>query len=140
MEWGFEKSHINDAIAITGIKPRWQDDAWYYIRQVRKKKRSLHEEIPRRGRTKPNREAKRNNKNTKEIVAKNGKWCLWDKVKMPTGKIGFISGFTGKWVYVQDIDGNYLQLSDKYKQINPNQLVLICRNNNYITQQFISIL
>lgn len=140
-EWGFEKSHINDAIAIAGIKPRWQDNTWYYIRQVRKKKRSLHEEIPRKGRTKPNREAKRNNKNIKEIVAKNGKWCLWDKVKViTTGQIGFVSGFTGKWVYVQDIHGNYLQLSDKYKQINPNQLVLICRNNNYITQQFISIL
>jgi len=55
-------------------------------------------------------------------------------------EIGFISEFTGKWVYVQDIDGNYLQLSDKYKQINPSELVLICRNNNYITQQFISTL
>ena len=138
-EWGLEKSHINDAIAIAGIKPRWQDNVWYCIRQIRKKKRSLHEEIPRKGRNKPNQEAKRNNKNVKEIVTKSGKWCLWDKVKITTtGGIGFISGFTGKWVYVQDIDGNYLQLSDKYKQINPSELVLICRNNNYVTQQFIS--
>ncbi|GLI49099.1 MULTISPECIES: HNH endonuclease [Pseudothermotoga] len=29
-EWGLEKSHINDAIAITGIRPKKQDDVWYY--------------------------------------------------------------------------------------------------------------
>lgn len=83
----------------------------------------------------------RENIDVKEVVTKSGKWCLWDKVKITTtGEIGFISGSTGKWVYVQDIYGNYLQLSDKYKQINPSELVLICRNNNYITQQFISTL
>ncbi|WP_243270102.1 RNA-guided endonuclease IscB [Thermanaerosceptrum fracticalcis] len=140
-EWAIEKSHINDAIVIAGIKPRWQDDAWYYIRQVRKKKRSLHEEIPRKGRKQPNREAKRNNKNEKEIIVRGKKWCLRDKVYIhELSEAGFISGFTGKWVYVQDIHGNYLQLSDKYKQINPEKLELMYRNNNYICERFISTL
>ncbi|MEZ0535981.1 RNA-guided endonuclease IscB [Caldicellulosiruptoraceae bacterium PP1] len=138
-EWGLEKSHINDAITIAGIKPGWQDDTWYFVKQVRKKKRSLHEEIPRKGRKEPNRKAKRNNKNIKEIVVNSKKWCLWDRVYIPLiNKIGYISGFTGKWVYVQDIDGNYLQVSKKYKQINPKEIVLLSRSNNYICQQFIS--
>lgn len=140
-EWELEKSHINDAIAITGIKPKWQDDVWYCIRQVRKKKRSLHEEIPRRGRKEPNREAKRNSKNTKEIIVNGNKWCLWDKVYIPAiNKTGYISGFSNNWVYVQDIFGNYLQISNKYKQINPKELVLLGRNNNFVCQQFISTL
>ncbi len=140
-EWGLGKSHINDAIAIAGIKPRWQDNAWYYIKQVRKKKRSLHEEIPRKGRKEPNREAKRNSKNTKEIVVNGNKWCLWDKVYISDiDKTGFISGFTNNWVYIQDIYGNYLQLSDKYKQINTKKLQLMYRNNNYICERFISTL
>lgn len=110
------------------------------VKQVRKKKRSLHEEIPRKGRSQPNREAKRNSKNTKEIVTRKKKWCLWDKVYIPELQIaGFISGFTGKWVYVQNIYGEYLQVSGKYKQINSEKLNLICRNNSYICQQFISI-
>jgi len=140
-EWELEKSHINDAIVIAGIKPRWQDNVWYYIRQVRKKKRSLHEEIPRKGRKEPNREAKRNNKNTKEIVVNNKKWCLWDKVYIPSiNQIGYISGFSNKWVYIQDIWGNYLQVSEKYKQINSKNTVLLSRDNNYICQRFISTL
>lgn len=140
-EWGLEKSHINDAIAITGIRPKWQDDVWYYIKQVRKKKRSLHEEIPRKGRKEPNREAKRNSKNTKEIVVNGNKWCLRDKVYISDiDKTGFISGFTNNWVYIQDIYGNYLQLSDKYKQINTKKLQLMYRNNNYICERFISTL
>jgi N6-L-threonylcarbamoyladenine synthase len=140
-EWKLEKSHINDAIAIAGIKPKWQDNVWYYVKQVRKKKRSLHEEIPRKGRKQPNREAKRNSKNTKEIIVNGEKWCLWDKVYISSiNKIGYISGFSNRWVYVQDIWGNYLQVSNKYKQINPKELVLLSRNNNFVCQQFISIL
>ena len=133
--------HINDAIVIAGIKPRWQVSTYYYIKQVRKKKRSLHEEIPRKGRKEPNRKAKRNGKNTKEIVVNGKKWCLWDKVYIPAiDKTGYISGFSKKWVYVQDIEGNYLQISEKYKQINPKELQLICRNNNFVNQQFICTL
>jgi N6-L-threonylcarbamoyladenine synthase len=132
-EWKLEKSHIADAIAIAANKPIEYSDNLYYTRQVRKKKRSLHEEIPRKGRKTPNISAKRNEKNTKAIHHKGLLWCLWDKVALPSmNKLGFISGFTGNYVYVQDLAGNYLQISDKYKQISVNALSLVCRNNNWV--------
>lgn len=36
-------------------------------------------------------------------------------------------------VYVQDIQGNYLQTTSKYKQISTEKIRLACRNNNWIT-------
>jgi N6-L-threonylcarbamoyladenine synthase len=132
-EWQLDKSHINDSIGITGIKPVKYTDNIYHIKQVRKKKRSLHEEIPRKGRSKPNTTAKRNRKNIKSIEQKGLKWSLWDKVFIQElDKIGFISGFTDKWAYIQDINGSYLQITGKYRQVNPKKIRLICRNNNYI--------
>ncbi|MEQ8173040.1 MAG: RNA-guided endonuclease IscB [Candidatus Eremiobacterota bacterium] len=136
-EFFLEKSHLNDSIAITGIKPvempHWDVSTIYHIKQVRKKKRSLHEEIPRKGRSKPNRTAKRNRKNIKSIEQKGVKWSLWDKVYIPQlQKTGFISGFTDRWAYIQGLDGSYLQLSRKYRQNNPKKIRLISRNNNYI--------
>lgn len=129
-----KKEHYNDALAMHGL-PVIDKVKPLYIKQVRKKKRSLHEAIPRAGRgDKINREQVRNAKNSKSIT-KNGKlWALWDKVYVPELKTtGFISGFTGKWVYLQDIDGSYLKLPDKsYKQINSDQLKLVERNNNWI--------
>jgi len=62
------------------------------------------------------------------------RWCLWDKVKLDE-KTGFISGFTGKMVYLQNYDGQYLQVSSKYKQISVDKLSLIERNNNWICQE-----
>jgi 5-methylcytosine-specific restriction endonuclease McrA len=131
------KTHYNDAIAMNK-KPVENYVDSIYIKQVRKKKRSLHEAIPRAGRgNKINRNQKRNSKNTKQIFKNNKLWSLWDKVyisKLETS--GFISGFTGKWIYVQDINGEYLQLPSKsYKQINPDSVKLICRNNNWIRKQ-----
>ncbi|MGG2095366.1 hypothetical protein AB1283_22765 [Bacillus sp. S13(2024)] len=42
---------------------------------------------------------------------------LGDKVKV-FGQVGFVTGFTGKMVYVQDIDGQYIQNpSISYKQV-----------------------
>ncbi|MEQ8192805.1 MAG: RRXRR domain-containing protein, partial [Candidatus Eremiobacterota bacterium] len=132
-EFFLEKSHINDSIAITGIEPVRYTDNVYYVKQVRKKKRSLHEEIARKGRSKPNRTSKRNKKNIKYVEQKGMKWSLWDKVYIPElDRIGFISGFTDKWVYMQRLDGSYLQITTKYRQVNPKKIRLICRNNNYI--------
>jgi hypothetical protein len=132
-EWGLKKSHLNDAIAITGIKPKQYSDNVYFTRQVRKKKCSLHEEIPRKGRKRPNTNAERHEKNTKAIRHKDCLWCLWDKVYIPEiGLMGFISGFTGSSVYIQDFAGAYLQISPKYKQIGMDALQLVCRNNNWL--------
>ena len=135
-EFNLEKSHINDSIAITGIEPVETPHVStniYHIKQVRKKKRSLHEEIARKGRSKPNRTSKRNGKNIKSVEQKGVKWSLWDKVYIPElQRTGFISGFTDKWAYIQDIDGSYLQITTKYRQVNPKKIRLISRNNNYI--------
>ncbi len=107
---------------------------YFKIRQVRKKKRSLHEAVARKGRKGANTAAKRNKKNTKQIQHKGLSWCLWDKIKVE-GQIGFITGFTGNMVYVQDIEGNYIQVSTKYKQISLNDMELVSRNNNWICHE-----
>lgn len=128
-----EKAHRIDARCISGNSLAEESDVWYHIKQVRKKKRSLHEAVARKGRKIPNRESKRNSKNTKEIIYKGKKWCLYDKVRL-NGDIGFISGFSGGMVYIQDIYGKYVQISPKYKQVNTNNIELINRNNNYISK------
>ena len=65
---GLEKTHYNDDIAITDIASIKENvNQIFYIKQFRKKKRSLHEAIARKGRKEPNRNQKRNEKNAKEI-------------------------------------------------------------------------
>jgi len=60
-----EKTHYNDAIAISGIKTIKSNTLYpFRVKQVRVKKRSLHEAIPRKGRKQKNTTAKRNAKNT----------------------------------------------------------------------------
>lgn len=130
------KEHRIDALCITENVIVKRLDNWYFIKQVRKKKRSLHESIARKGRKKPNITAKRNSKNTKQLISKGKKWCLFDNVKVGD-KSGFISGFTGNMVYVQDIEGNYLQASPKYKQISTDNIILIRRNNNWIFKEIV---
>ena len=49
-ELGLAKSHCNDAIAISGIQNIQSNlDEWIKVIQIRKKKRSLHEANPRKG-------------------------------------------------------------------------------------------
>lgn len=123
------KSHANDAVAIAtqGTIVKVPEETAYF-KQVRKKKRSLHEAIPRKGRTLPNREAKRNAKNTKSV----GGFHLYDTV-LHDGKTGYITGFTGKAAYVQDFHGNYLTISGKsYKQISLVLLERAQHNNNWL--------
>lgn len=127
-ELGLEKTHYNDAIAITGIASiKENDNQIFCIKQFRKKKRSLHEAIARKGRKEPNRNQKRNEKNTKE---KNG-WYLNDKVVF-RGKVGWIRGFSGTSAYIVDINGDYIQMPNKtYKQITLSKLEFLCHNNNW---------
>lgn len=131
-ELGLEKTHYNDAIAISGIESiRHNVDETFKIKQFRKKKRSLHEATARKGRKTPNKTQKRNSKNTKE---QNG-FYLNDKVRV-FGKVGFISGFTNGGCYVKDIENSYITIPDKtYKQVSFKHLEFICHNNNW---QFIS--
>ena len=134
---GLAKTHYNDCIAMHNKEVEDEINP-IYIKQVRKKKRSLHEAIPRKGRgDKVNTKQIRRPKNTKEVYKDGKKWSLWDKVYISKlGTTGFISGFTNDWVYVQDIKGNYLKLPNKsYKQINPKNIKLLNRNNNWIRKE-----
>ena len=127
-ELGLEKTHHNDAIAITGINSIKENPSeWFHIKQFRKKKRSLHEAIPRKGRKSPNTTQKRNSKNTKELRG----WHLNDEV-IYLDKHGWISGFTGTSAYVQNINGEYMQIPGKnYKSITLSRLKNGCHNNNW---------
>jgi N6-L-threonylcarbamoyladenine synthase len=128
------KTHVTDAYCITKNIQAKRLSSYFMVNQVRKKKRSLHEETARKGRNKPNVLSKRNSKNTKQISHKNKLWCLNDKVEL-NEQIGFISGFSGNTVYIQDIKGQYLQSSPKYKQNNTDIIRLIERNNNWVYQE-----
>ncbi|MDM5155414.1 hypothetical protein QUF88_16865 [Bacillus sp. DX1.1] len=78
-----------------------------------------------------NRTAKRNNKNTPYV----GTMYLGDKVKA-FGQIGFVTGFTGKMVYVQDLDGHYIQNPAKsYKQVNISDVECMHHNHNWLFLQ-----
>lgn len=126
-----EKSHANDAIAISGIQIIKENSKMsLYIKQFRKKKRSLHEAIPRKGRKHPNTSAKRNKKNTKQL--KN--IFLGDTVSV-FGQKGFISGFTGtSGFYVKNLAGEYLSMPGKsYKQVGYKNINFINHNNNWQT-------
>lgn len=100
-ELKLDKTHYNDAIAISGIKAiKENPDEWLLIRQFRKKKRSLHEATARKGRKEPNCDAKRNSKNTPYYKG----FYLNDKVSV-LGQAGYITGFTSGGAYIKDSEG-----------------------------------
>ena len=133
---GLPKTHADDAVAIALCRSGYDGvadlDRVLYIRQIRSKKRSLHEANPRKGRKAPNRTAKRNRKNTPHM---NG-YRIYDKVRIVvSGEEGYISGFTGTSSYVVDFEGNYLTPAGKtYKHFSLSKLELLeSRTNNYIS-------
>ena len=132
---GLEKTHYNDAIAISGMTIIKENEISYFIiAQTRKKKRSLHEATPRKGRNSKNTETKRNSKNTKSYKG----FFLNDKV-IVENKVGWISGFCNGGCYVQDIKNNYLIVGGKnYKQVAISACKLLNRNNNWRIAPFVS--
>ena len=134
-ELGLEKTHYNDAIAITKIENiKENPNEWFYIKQFRKKKRSLHESIPTRGRRKEkNINAERKVKN---VPSRNG-WYMNDMVKFGNN-IGWIYGFSGgengKECVIRNINEEIIRDSKRVEK-NPNvkfmDLKLICHNNNW---------
>ncbi|WP_255258098.1 hypothetical protein [Bacillus sp. AFS018417] len=53
------------------------------------------------------------------------------------GQVGFVTGFTGEMVYVQDINGQYIQNPTKsYKQVKISDMECIHHINNW---QFLQI-
>ena len=132
-ELGLEKSHANDAIAISGISDIHQNvDVMFKLKQFRKKKRSLHEATARKGRKYKNISSKRNEKNTKQLKG----FYLNDKVGV-FGNIGYITGFTGtNGAYVKTIDNDYITIPNKgYKQVSLKDLAHISHNNNWQYEQ-----
>lgn len=125
---GLDKTHYNDAIAITGITSIKENcDDILKIKQFRKKKRSLHEATARKGRKTPNVTQKRNSKNTPYSKG----YYLNDKVSV-LGKTGYICGFTNSGAYVKDIFDEYITLPNKtYKQVSYKYLKFINHNNNW---------
>ena len=125
---GLEKEHYNDALVISGITENFIDNEGIFtIKQFRKKKRSLHEATARKGRKEPNRETKRNSKNTPYSKG----FYLNDKVSV-FGKIGWISGFSVGSCYIKDITDNYILVPGKnYKQVGFKNLRFISHNNNW---------
>ena len=127
-ELGLEKTHYNDAIAITGVETIKENSSdCFWIKQFRKKKRSLHEAIPRKGRKVKNVEAKRNSKNTKQLKGH----FLNDEV-ICFGKRGWISGFNNSGAYIKDMQDNYIQIPNKtYKVVSFVNIHRCCHNNNW---------
>jgi hypothetical protein len=125
---GLEKTHYNDAIAISGIDfIKKNVDSIFKIKQFRKKKRSLHEATARKGRKQPNITQKRNSKNTKFYKD----FWLNDFVEV-FGKKGWITGFCSSGCYVKDIFDNYITVPNKsYKQVSLKNIKFINHNNNW---------
>ena len=135
IELGIDKTHYNDAIAIASIKHiKENPDEYFYITQFRKKKRSLHESIPTRGRRKDkNINAERRNKN----VPFRAGWYMND-MALCEGKVGWIYGFgggeKGKQCILRDINGEIIRtsnLSPKTMNVALSNLKLLCHNNNW---------
>ena len=133
-ELGLEKTHYNDAIAISSVDEGFTNtNTVFKIKQFRKKKRSLHEATARKGRKNPNIKQKRNSKNT----TKSNGFYINDKVKL-FDKKGYISGFTVGGCYIKDIEGNYITIPNKsYKQVSFKHLESKNHNNNWQYEQSI---
>ena len=127
-ELGLEKTHYNDAIAITDIAGIKENDTEiFYIKQFRKKKRSLHEATVRKGRKEANRNQKRNEKNTKERLGV----YLNDEVIF-RGKRGWVSSFTGSSIRIWDISGEYVKMQEKnYSQVPISKVRRLSHNNGW---------
>lgn len=127
------KTHYNDAIAITGIKSikELQGDYFYY-KQFRKKKRSLQESIPRKGKKQKNINSIRNNKNVK---LRHGIY-LNDKLKFKD-QIGWVYGFSsGEHSYecvLKDSEENIIRMPTRTNSlsVNTKQCKLVCHNNGW---------
>ena len=123
-----DKSHINDAIAITGVKEIVEDNNnSFKIKQFRKKKRSLHEVSAR----------KRKGKNITQIRNEKNRKCFKglyrnDKVFV-NNQYGYIYGLSKMSnVRVKNANGDNIKMpNQKDNRINIKYLKFIHHNNNW---------
>lgn len=133
-ELGIDNTHYNDAISIARIENINENpNEWFYIKQFRKKKRSLHEARPIGRRKSKNVNAERKNKN---VPSKAG-WFMND-MAICEGKVGWIYGFSGGDIgnacVFRDINGEIIRtsnLSPKTPSIRLSSLHFLCHNNNW---------
>lgn len=133
---GLEKTHANDAVAIAkhrdiaelGDYTLYDTADTTLYKQVRKKKRSLHEANPRKGRKEPNREAKRNVKNAKERAG----ICLFDKIRYKE-EVGVVTGFSKNQCRAVRNDGKYVGANEKYRSpmLSSKDIKVLHHNNNW---------
>lgn len=131
---GLEKTHYNDAIAISKIEDiKEKPKEYFYIKQFRKKKRSLHETYPRRYRKNRNKNALRSNKN---VPYRNGVYL--NDMAVCEGKVGWVYGFSGgengKDCILRNINNKIIQISDRNKKsvsVPFAKIKIICHNNNW---------
>ena len=133
-ELGIDKTHYNDAISIARIENiKENPKEWFYIKQFRKKKRSLHETHPVKRKTSKNTNAERKNKN---VPNRHG-WYMNDMV-ICEEKLGWIYGFSGgnigKECIVRDINGEIVHNIGRklsVSSVKMSTLQLLCHNNNW---------
>lgn len=133
-ELRLEKTHYNDAIAISKIGNIKENPfEWFYIKQFRKKKRSLHETHPIKWRKEKNVFAIRKNKN----VPYRAGWHMNDMV-LCEGNVGWIYGFSGgdigKECIVRDINNEIIHNTGRKSSVpsvKMSTLQLLCHNNNW---------
>lgn len=130
---GLDKTHYNDAIVISGVNQvRYNPTSSFYIRQFRKKKRSLHEQIPRKGLKIPNTTAKRNCKNVQE----RGGFRMNDLVRCGE-LVGWVYGFACGEKYgacvVRNANKEIVKEPSHMKAtaIGIKKLELMCHNNGW---------
>lgn len=127
------KGHAADAIVIAANDKDSLDCVAVPImhyKQVRSKKRSLHEANPRKGRKEKNHGASRNSKNTRRSRG----FTIYDRVLVDSKK-GWISGFAneGYTAYVVDKNGDYIQ-TGKANSIRPalSSIRKLYSNNGWV--------
>lgn len=129
-----EKTHYNDAITISGItKINTNPSESFYYKQFRKKKRSLHESFPRKGKSKKNLKSERNNKNVK---FRNG-FYLGDEVlynKQRCWVYGFSGGKMGRELIIRNIYGDIVKMPDRKNSLSVSMscVKLVKHNNSWI--------
>lgn len=133
-ELGLDKTHYNDAIAISKIEDiKENPKEYFYIKQFRKKKRSLHETYPRKYRKNKNVNAMRSNKN---VPFRNG--IYMNDMGICEGKVGWVYGFAGgedgRECIFRDINGDMIKLPIRNKRTTTvpfSSLQILFHNNNW---------
>lgn len=140
IEFNLPKTHYNDAITISGINNiRANTKMAFYYKQFRKKKRSLHESIPRKGRSKKNILSIRNKKNTKEKLGV----CLGDKI-LYGNQIGWVYGFSGgdksRECIARNIDGELIKPKERKNSLSLNykNFKVLNHSNGYLYYTFVT--